>query len=165
MKNTGIIRKIDELGRIVLPKELRKALNINSGDDFQITIDDHIILLEKYSKLENFEDRIKEIISCFYSEKNKIYISINDKLINNGEKITNVVSNIINTRKLYYINKVERNIIANNTIVEGRLVILPIVLNSDLLGSIIVISHDSIDRIIEIAKIINNIIKKIIVNN
>lgn len=39
MQTTGIIRKIDELGRIVLPKELRKYLNINPGDDFQITIE------------------------------------------------------------------------------------------------------------------------------
>ena len=39
MQTTGIIRKIDELGRIVLPKELRKYLNINPGDDFQIAIE------------------------------------------------------------------------------------------------------------------------------
>ena len=36
MNPTGIIRKIDDLGRIVLPKELRRHLNINTGDDFQI---------------------------------------------------------------------------------------------------------------------------------
>ena len=52
MKATGIIRKIDDLGRIVLPKDLRKALNINSGDDFQITIDNDKIVLEKFSRLE-----------------------------------------------------------------------------------------------------------------
>ena len=43
MTTTGIVRKIDELGRIVLPKELRKSLNINSGDDFQITVNDKTI--------------------------------------------------------------------------------------------------------------------------
>ena len=45
MKTSGIIRKIDELGRIVLPKELRKYLNINPGDDFQINIEDQKIIL------------------------------------------------------------------------------------------------------------------------
>ena len=45
MINTGIIRKIDDLGRIVLPKELRKNLNINSGDDLQIIIDNEKIIM------------------------------------------------------------------------------------------------------------------------
>ena len=39
MNKTGIIRKIDELGRIVLPKELRKTLNIKAGDDLLISIE------------------------------------------------------------------------------------------------------------------------------
>ena len=77
MQTTGIIRKIDELGRIVLPKELRKYLNINPGDDFQITIENEKIILEKYSRLQNEE---LELIwrnykrsSKYYSRKKNIY--------------------------------------------------------------------------------------------
>ena len=45
MKSTGIVRKIDELGRIVLPAEVRKAYNINPGSEIEIsTLDDTIIL-------------------------------------------------------------------------------------------------------------------------
>ena len=51
MQTTGIIRKIDELGRIVLPKELRKYININPGDDFQIKIENEKIILEKKKRL------------------------------------------------------------------------------------------------------------------
>ena len=65
MNQTGIIRKIDELGRIVLPKELRKHLNINSGDDFQILLDGDKIILEKYSYLKNYEVEIINIINSF----------------------------------------------------------------------------------------------------
>ena len=68
MKTTGIVRKIDELGRIVLPKELRKCLNINTGDDFQIRVEDEKIILEKYSYLKNYEQEILKIINCFISE-------------------------------------------------------------------------------------------------
>ena len=50
MKNTGIIRRIDELGRIVIPKELRKNLDINIGDSMEIFIDGHSIVLEKEEK-------------------------------------------------------------------------------------------------------------------
>ncbi|HAH78238.1 MAG TPA: AbrB family transcriptional regulator [Ruminococcaceae bacterium] len=49
MKFTGIVRKVDELGRIVLPKELRVTLNINEKDPLEIYVDeDDKIVLKKY---------------------------------------------------------------------------------------------------------------------
>lgn len=49
MKSTGIVRKVDELGRIVLPKELRMTLNINEKDPLEIFVDDDgRIILKKY---------------------------------------------------------------------------------------------------------------------
>ncbi len=48
MKSTGIVRKVDELGRIVLPKETRKILDIKEKDSIEIFIDDDKIILAKY---------------------------------------------------------------------------------------------------------------------
>jgi len=49
LKSTGIVRKVDELGRIVLPKELRNTLNINEKDPLEIYVDeDNKIVLKKY---------------------------------------------------------------------------------------------------------------------
>jgi len=49
LKSTGIVRKVDELGRIVLPKELRVTLNINEKDPLEIFVDeDNRIILQKY---------------------------------------------------------------------------------------------------------------------
>lgn len=49
MKSTGIVRKVDELGRIVLPKELRVTLNIHEKDPLEIFVDeDNRIVLQKY---------------------------------------------------------------------------------------------------------------------
>ncbi|MDD2627860.1 MAG: AbrB/MazE/SpoVT family DNA-binding domain-containing protein [Clostridia bacterium] len=49
MKTTGIVRKLDELGRIVLPMELRKTLNLQIRDSIEITADKDTIFLRKYS--------------------------------------------------------------------------------------------------------------------
>lgn len=49
MKSAGIVRKIDELGRIVIPKETRKLLLINVGDSLEIFKDEKEIILKKYS--------------------------------------------------------------------------------------------------------------------
>jgi transcriptional pleiotropic regulator of transition state genes len=48
MKSTGIIRKIDELGRIVLPAEVRKAYNISPGSEIEISTLNDTIILKKY---------------------------------------------------------------------------------------------------------------------
>jgi transcriptional pleiotropic regulator of transition state genes len=48
MKSTGIVRKIDDLGRMVIPIELRKTMNINKKDPMEIFVDEEKIVLKKY---------------------------------------------------------------------------------------------------------------------
>ena len=51
MKSTGVIRRIDDLGRIVIPKEIRKNLRIKDGDNLEIFISSEDLVLKKYSYL------------------------------------------------------------------------------------------------------------------
>ena len=48
MKTTGIVRKVDELGRIVIPKEMRDKMGINCGDPIEIYVEGDKIILAKY---------------------------------------------------------------------------------------------------------------------
>lgn len=48
MKATGVVRKVDELGRIVLPIELRRNMDINIKDSLEIYVDDDCVILKKY---------------------------------------------------------------------------------------------------------------------
>lgn len=52
MKSTGVTRKIDELGRIVIPKELRRTLGIVEKDPMEIFVEDDKIILQKYRSYE-----------------------------------------------------------------------------------------------------------------
>jgi len=52
MKSTGIVRKVDELGRIVLPVELRKNLDVNIKDPLEIFIDGNSVILKKFHVVE-----------------------------------------------------------------------------------------------------------------
>ena len=47
MKSTGVVRKIDELGRIVLPSELRKVFGIHEGDELEISVEEDRVILQK----------------------------------------------------------------------------------------------------------------------
>ena len=67
--STGIVRRVDELGRIVLPKEMRKQLNIDQKDPIEISIEGSSIILTKY------ENR------CVFCGAVKPSIQYHDKLI------------------------------------------------------------------------------------
>lgn len=68
MKSTGIVRKVDELGRIVLPIELRRTLGIEEKDRIEIFVDGESIILRKYKPGCIFCDNAKDIIN--YKGKN-----------------------------------------------------------------------------------------------
>ena len=61
MKSTGIVRKVDELGRIVLPIELRRTLDIAERDSLEIYIDGSSIVMKKYQPACIFCDSAKDI--------------------------------------------------------------------------------------------------------
>ena len=63
MKSIGIIRKVDELGRIVLPIELRRTLDIAEKDPLEIYVDGSAIVLKKYRPTCIFCDSSKDIIN------------------------------------------------------------------------------------------------------
>jgi transcriptional pleiotropic regulator of transition state genes len=63
MKSTGIVRKVDELGRIVLPIELRKNLDINIKDSLEIYVDGNSVILKKYLPACVFCGEADQVIS------------------------------------------------------------------------------------------------------
>lgn len=63
MKSSGIVRRLDELGRIVLPKELRNKLNLKTRDSLEIYTEDSMIILKKYEPACIFCNDADEIIN------------------------------------------------------------------------------------------------------
>ena len=62
MKNTGIVRKVDELGRVVVPKELRRQLGIGDNDPVEIYMDEDKIILKKYQPCCHFCASEEELV-------------------------------------------------------------------------------------------------------
>lgn len=69
MKSTGIVRKVDELGRVVIPIEIRNQFNIVEKDPIEIYVNGSSIVLKKYEP------------NCIFCGNNKDLLSYNDKLI------------------------------------------------------------------------------------
>ena len=82
MKTTGVVRRIDELGRIVIPKEIRKNLRIKNGDSMEIFLNDEEIVLKKYSPIESLENVLINYVDSFNQVmKHNIIITDRDKVI------------------------------------------------------------------------------------
>ena len=89
MKAVGIVRRIDELGRIVLPKEIRRTMRIESGDEMEIYVSGkgEIVLL-KYSSLEAHEQAVKDCCNALASDiSSKVLVTDRYRVIaESGEK-------------------------------------------------------------------------------
>lgn len=73
LKSTGIVRKVDDLGRIVIPIELRRVLDIDVKDAVEIFVDEELIVLKKYSA------NMSCAITGDVTNENKVYL--NGKLV------------------------------------------------------------------------------------
>ena len=68
MKSTGIIRRIDDLGRVIIPKEIRRTLNIREGDPLEIFVADEMVCFQKYDAADSYRDKIESIIAKLSDE-------------------------------------------------------------------------------------------------
>lgn len=75
MRATGIIRRVDDLGRVVIPKEIRRTLGIKEGEPLEIYTDEDTVCFKKYQQkdfYEWFENTINEEESLTTEEKNAL---------------------------------------------------------------------------------------------
>lgn len=161
MKSTGIVRKIDELGRIVIPKEIRNVLSIHSNDDLEIFIDNMKIVLKKYEKSDNILNYSNNIVKIIDEKLNiKVFVTNKEKIITTGnfknKELDSKLLELIEERKRYEsINKETINKIS------GYFVIYPIIVESDILG-LLMFAKETVFTNEE--KILTNIILKLIEN-
>ncbi|MFC4389313.1 stage V sporulation protein T [Gracilibacillus marinus] len=157
MKATGIVRRIDDLGRVVIPKEIRRTLRIREGDPLEIFVDrDGEVILKKYSPISELGDFATEYAEALYESLSvSILISDRDEFIAVageskkeylGKTISKKLDQVMETRQ----HALEEGV-SSMEIVEGKeeeiqaLLIYPIVASGDPIGCIVVISRDKRD--------------------
>ena len=163
MKSTGIVRRIDELGRIVIPKEIRNILNIENSDELEIFVEDNRIILQKYSLLFENKEKHKKVFNAVTNlVHGLLFITDKEKVINNStyenSEISNEIKQIIMERRIYSSNYDDTFIIGKEKI-TGFFCICPIIKNSIINGSIIIVKKD---KILETDIVFINVLKNII---
>ncbi len=162
MNFSGITRRIDELGRIVVPKEIRYNLGIRNGEPLEIYALDNKIVIKKFSQVGNIKeisqkyvDIISDIcnIDIIITDRDKIVVTTNNikHLINN--KITEKDKLLIDNRETYISNNKE-----SLYDILGYYIIMPIICNDDSNGLVIAIFNDFNKDYIKYTKIIQKLI-------
>lgn len=151
MKSTGIIRRIDELGRIVIPKEIRKNLRIKEGENLEIYIDNETIILKKYSVLKNLTDMATiyaEVVNSLFKEN--IIITDTDTVIAASGKYKkkllnkNISEELLSSiqRRENLLESHKKNLKITNEELEVTYTIHTIVVGGDAVGLVLIFSED-----------------------
>ena len=169
MNTTGIVRRIDDLGRRVIPKEIRKTLRIKDGDPLEINISNENIILKKYSTLEDIRDVFKIFIDkiSVLTAKN-ILICDRDKIICGaggdiesfvGKNISNDIYHFMEERKKEYVNNTMLSLTDKKEI-NSHFIFSSMITNGDVVGGVVFFGDDEVH---EMDKVFLNLILDIFV--
>lgn len=153
MKSTGIVRKIDDLGRVVIPKEIRRTLRIREGDPLEIYTDNSAVILKKYSFISDLSDFASEyvdsiaitskLIAIVCDRENIIAVSSGNKKEFLGKSISYDVDKAIGNRGSVSSKSGEFKIINDEGNNYAYQVISPIVSGGDPVGALILLGVDN----------------------
>lgn len=150
MKATGIVRRIDDLGRVVIPKEIRKNLRIREGDPLEIFTDrEGEVILKKYSPIADLGEFAQEYADSLNDATGHIaLISDQDEIVAvsgaqrktyMNKRITEHVEDVMRHRKPYLSNLPNTKPPLEDIEFSSQ-VIAPIIVDGDIAGSVILMS-------------------------
>lgn len=160
MKATGIVRRIDELGRVVIPKEIRRTLRIREGDPLEIYTDkEGEVILKKYSPMTEIDDFAREYAEslhqamghiCLISDKDTVLaVSGASKKDYLDKNISPELENIIEARRpvipdIAAGHEPLRLVVGDKEAVNYKaMTIVPIISAGDAIGSVVLISKEN----------------------
>ena len=149
MKNTGIVRKIDRLGRIVIPKEIRNTLRILDDDNLELLVDGENIILRKYSYLKSFSNVAKSLLDSMNLKDETIILYDSEGIVINLGKyknISNISSELLRYMNIYndILNSGKINI-NDNLVLNINYYIKPILSNGKIIGVLLLFSENNLD--------------------
>lgn len=154
MKATGIVRRIDDLGRVVIPKEIRRTLRIREGDPLEIFVDrDGEVILKKYSPISELGDFAKEYAEALFdSLGNPVLICDRDTYIavaggSKKEYLNKNISELVektmeDRNSVLMVEQSEVSLVDGHTEAASAYTIGPIIANGDPIGAVIIYAKE-----------------------
>lgn len=165
LKATGIVRRIDDLGRVVIPKEIRRTLRIKEGDPLEIFTDkEGEIILKKYSPISELSDFAQEYADSIYqSTKHPVCITDTDNVIAvSGVAKKELIDKPISQEFEKYLEEKKTIMLGTGKdkgpikIADGQefnitsQVIVPIISRGDTIGSVVIFTKEAGEAVTEV---------------
>ncbi len=165
METTGVVRRIDELGRIVIPKEIRRHLGIKDGASLEIYVDKDVVALKKYSTMSNLVEMSNIYSETVYSTmKAEMFITDRDNIISCpnlrkkeylNKQISKYLEECITKRSKVKEDESKKLYLTEDKFIECKYIISPIIANGDVIGLVILINDgelkDTDKNVVDIA--------------
>ena len=153
MKATGIVRRIDDLGRVVIPKEIRKNLRIKEGDNLEIYVQGEEVILKKYSMMNKINDLAQELTDAIYTfMKHSIFITDTDQVVASSGPLKKeylnknisdfIIESIKRRDKMIQNHFKELKFVRDEKELTCSYVMSTILVNGEALGMILIISEN-----------------------
>lgn len=156
MKATGIVRRMDELGRVVIPKEIRRTLRIREGDPLEIFTDRDELMLKKYSPIATIEKFSESAAKSLAESTNKLAVVCDTdgvlfafgegKREFAGKTLSSDMDKLMKERKSYVASKAEGGeilpVVAAGESDFSAQVIVPVVSGGDCLGLVVLLDKE-----------------------
>lgn len=158
MQESGIVRRIDDLGRVVIPKELRKSLRIKEGDPLEIFASKEELIFRKYSPIESVKTLITTVAKgledltekvCIVTDTDKVLYSSSGYESEIGKTLSKELEKIMKDRKSVILSKKDGAstlpiVLGENFSIENQ-IIVPIISGGDCYGSLVLIDTKNPD--------------------
>ena len=160
MKATGIVRRIDDLGRVVIPKEIRRTMRIREGDPLEIFTDrDGEVIFKKYSPIGELGEFAAQYAETLYKTSGfPVCITDKDSIIATAglpkkelyeKPVSSDIEKVMEDKKHYLSDGSGKLSITENNEKYSAGVISPIIAEGDIIGNVIVIKENETDNITE----------------
>ena len=164
MKATGIVRRIDDLGRVVIPKEIRRTMRIREGDPLEIyTSSDGEVIFKKYSAISEMSenavqvaDIMSKLVSCpviIFDRDHVVAVSGVSKKEFNERRVSPELEELMESRRNYFCDSHDRSKMMPAEGVEKYAVAcIPIISSGDVTGSVVFLESEKSSVVSELQK-------------
>lgn len=152
MRTTGVVRRIDELGRVVIPKEIRRTMRLKVGEEMEIYTENDLLVLKKFSTIgqlkeyaENYAQTLAEVSGC------TVVVCDNDSVIAaSGEnkrqlldkQLSKNAERVIAERTLRTLNGENTVNLAGEEFLSRQQIFAPVINHGDIIGAVVLLSSD-----------------------
>ena len=167
MKATGIVRRIDDLGRVVIPKEIRRTMRIREGDPLEIyTNTDGEVIFKKYSAISEMSenavhvaDVISKLSGCpvvIFDRDHVVAVSGVSRKEYSERRASTALEGVMETRNAYFCSAADEHFQAVEGIDKSALAVVPIITSGDVTGAVVLMRKENSSIISELQKSLAN---------